>query len=252
MNGPAATLSREASATTSFIAIAPRRLPDPRQARTYYLGRFEAARFSPELFSTLGVSAPPVLARSVVKRQAEFLAGRLCARAALAPLGQAQHVVATGAHREPLWPAGMCGSLTHAGALAAAIVLPAGQVAGIGIDIETIIGDATRPALSGSVVSARELACLRASGAPFELNTLLTLVFSAKEAFFKAAFGMVRRYFDFDALELSAFDPVAHRLRFRCTQMLCPQLPAGLAVDAYFEELGHSSVFTTVTLPAPT
>jgi 4'-phosphopantetheinyl transferase EntD len=50
---------------------------------------------------------------SVEKRWREFAAGRSCARKALAASGHAPVAVLQGAGREPVWPQGIVGSITH-------------------------------------------------------------------------------------------------------------------------------------------
>jgi enterobactin synthetase component D / holo-[acyl-carrier protein] synthase len=59
------------------------------------------------------------------RRQAEFTAGRACARTALARLGLPATPVLTGRAGEPRWPAGVTGSVTHcAGYRACAVAFP--------------------------------------------------------------------------------------------------------------------------------
>jgi len=76
-----------------------------------------------------------LMVRAVAKRRAEFSTGRWCAREAMREIGVAPCAILTGALREPLWPAGFTGSITHAGGIGAAIVLPASSCRGVGIDI---------------------------------------------------------------------------------------------------------------------
>ena len=53
----------------------------------------------------VGESPPASIQRSVAKRQAEFLAGRICARAALQQLEGLSFIPAIGEDRAPVWPA---------------------------------------------------------------------------------------------------------------------------------------------------
>lgn len=107
-----------------------------------YALAFDAARFQPQAFAAAAIACPDSIARSVRKRQAEFLFGRLAARLALgAALGpvQAQAEIAIGTAREPCWPAGSLGSISHGDGCAAAVALAAGQHQGIGIDLERLL-----------------------------------------------------------------------------------------------------------------
>jgi 4'-phosphopantetheinyl transferase EntD len=215
------------------------------------VARFEPACFSSALFEGCGIALPDSVRRSVPKRQAEFLAGRLCARAVLRRFGHAEHVVGVGARREPLWPDGVLGSITHGGGYAAAVLCRPDAHAGIGIDIEAVVDVQTRASLLALVVTQAELALLRQAAGTLSDDHLLTLVFSAKESFFKAAYRQVGQYFGFECLALTHCDVAARTLELRCTTTLATGLPAGLVVRATWELLDARTVFTRVLLAAP-
>jgi len=77
------------------------------------------------------------------RRRAEFAAGRSCARAALATLGVPAGPILPGPAGQPLWPAGVTGSITHCAGYQACAVARTTDVAAIGIDAEP---DAPLPA----------------------------------------------------------------------------------------------------------
>ena len=225
-------------------------LPLPGGAElTCITGRYHMEAFRPELFAHSGTDFPSHIRDSVPTRQAEFLAGRLCARMALARYGLHNHVVRSGTHREPLWPPGMIGSITHNAGRAAAVACPAGSLGGIGIDLETRIGPDALAAVAALAVSPREYDYLRALAGSEPVDQLLTVVFSAKESFFKAAFGRVGAYFDFDAAEVLAIAPGARTLALRCTGSLGPGLEAGTVHVPHYDLLDTDSVFTLLALP---
>lgn len=212
-----------------------------------YLLEFDVAQFDPNAFALAGIVCPPNVARSVRKRQAEFFFGRLAARLALsaAAASSASEEVMIGSMREPVWPASMIGSISHCGGIAAAVVDRCGQRSGIGIDIEPIAtGDACK-ALLATVVDEQETALLRGlAGDAWSLEMLLTLVFSAKESLFKGAFGVVGRYFDFNAAQLVSVDLSAGRVRLALTGDLCAQFVRGQHIDVGFERLDTDLVLT--------
>lgn len=232
-----------------FVSMA-KVLPQDEANLPYFLARFRMDLFSPELFAHYGIACPPNIRNSVVKRQAEFIAGRLCARSILDAYGEGQHVVAVGSHREPVWPAGFIGSITHSSHYAAAIACKAEGVAGIGIDVETIIKDEARQAMMDMVVNQKEVSYLRRFENYLSFDSLLTLIFSAKESFFKAAFPQVKTYFDFDAVEVCELDLAKKILRFSCSKSLSAGLVQGQISQAYFDLVGATSLFTAVLLPA--
>lgn len=84
--------------------------------------QFDPGQLAADDFQRSGIEAPPSIQRSVAKRQAEFLAGRLCARAALQQLQRLDWVPPIGDDRAPIWPEHICGSITHSSGRAAAIV----------------------------------------------------------------------------------------------------------------------------------
>jgi 4'-phosphopantetheinyl transferase EntD len=121
--------------------------------------------------------------KSAPKRQREFALGRICARHALAKLGHRGAVIGRAANGAPLWPQGIVGSITHTQDYAAAAVGEARNFSGIGVDAERVGGvtedlwlrlfdDAERASLTG----------LDAAEQP----VIATLLFSAKEACYKA------------------------------------------------------------------
>jgi 4'-phosphopantetheinyl transferase EntD len=92
-------------------------------------GEFPITGLLPEEMSLLGPQA-------VEKRRRELTAGRLLARRALEKIGVAPVAILAGEKREPLWPTGVVGSITHTFGYGAAAVAPAARFSGIGIDAE--------------------------------------------------------------------------------------------------------------------
>ena len=184
-------------------------------------------------------------------RQADYFYGRLAARHALDSLGAGHYEVGTGASREPLWPLGIIGSISHNHnyAVAVAIHQKAHGGIGIGIDIESVVTPEARTMLQETVLSDGELAYLRKLRASVSLNTLISLVFSAKESFFKASFNIVGKYFDFDAIEVQHMDLTARSIEFVVKVQLAPQLPVGAIRKVQFIMINASTMLTSCHLP---
>lgn len=234
-------------ATGSFAAWHPGVLSAGADLLPYARIGFDIARFHPALFDEHAIAMPRAIAHAVPKRQAEFLAGRLCARAALGLYGVSA-CIASGAGREPLWPGGFIGSITHDARSAAAIVCPHERFTGIGIDIETIVGVEAGKALLTHVICAAELELVDAWRGELARETLLTIIFSAKESFFKAAYAQVRRFVDFDALRLTGMDGATKTLRFCLQCTLSPDLVKGQAIESSYAWLDANSIITAVAL----
>lgn len=216
-----------------------------RERLALFYARFDAQRFDPARFGRAGIVPPANIARSVLKRQAEFFFGRACAMAALDRLGLYGIQVAVGERREPLWPAGVSGSITHCRTMAAALVLPARGRAGVGIDIEEVISEPAKlQALIATVVLPPELAYVGQLHGAWDSNVLLTLIFSAKESFFKGAYLRVQRIFDFDAVELVGIDLARSTMTFVVRDNLCDEFRPGHLVEVYFALIDSRHVLT--------
>jgi 4'-phosphopantetheinyl transferase EntD len=135
-----------------------------------------------------------VVERAVPQRQREFQAGRGAARAALHSLGITGFDLLAGAQRQPLWPEGVVGSITHARGHCAAAVALESDVLALGIDVEAATPLA--PDLVEQVCSWAERRAVDELGDPLAALGA-KLVFSAKEAVFKAYFPEVGQLLDF-------------------------------------------------------
>jgi 4'-phosphopantetheinyl transferase EntD len=71
-------------------------------------------------------------------RRREFLSGRACAHAALRAIDRDGAPIGRGSMGEPLWPAGVVGSISHGGRLAGAVAARTADVWSVGLDIELL------------------------------------------------------------------------------------------------------------------
>jgi 4'-phosphopantetheinyl transferase EntD len=178
------------------------------------------------------------------QREAEFRAGRACARHALAQLGIHNWALLPAPTREPQWPAGVVGSITHAGSYCAAAVASERVCGGLGIDVETI--DRLRDDMAALICSGSEPDRLAACGD--EARPLLALLFSAKESVFKAVFPRTRIPFEPADIEIDC-DVEAGLFRARApAQPALDRICAGIEGRFAFAA-GH--VLTTAWLDPP-
>ncbi|MGH8217527.1 MAG: 4'-phosphopantetheinyl transferase family protein [Steroidobacteraceae bacterium] len=140
------------------------------------------------------------VARAVPKRVNEFAAGRACARRALAELGVPDFILRVGPDREPLWPPGIAGSITHTDEYCAAAAARTTRFAAIGLDAER--RDAVHPRLWRQIATSEEIVWLE-SLAPDQAQAMGTLIFSAKEAFYKCQFALTREWLNFSDVTLT-------------------------------------------------
>ena len=131
-------------------------------------------------------------------RQQEFARARICAHAAVSRLGRAPEPVLMGARREPRWPAGLVGTITHCAGYRAAAVAPAVEVLAIGLDAEPdqpLPTDVARLALTDADRAG--------SGELARFRNWDRAAFSARESVFKAWFAVTGRWLDFADVTLS-------------------------------------------------
>ncbi|MCC5883303.1 MAG: 4'-phosphopantetheinyl transferase superfamily protein [Halomonas sp.] len=179
--------------------------------------RLVATRFDPALFfeqgddGCHGITLPPRLRSAVAKRQAEFIAGRLCARRSLHLLDGRNEVPGMHEDRSPHWPDGYVGSITHSDGWAAAVVAHRQVFMGIGLDAERLLDEGQALRLVRKVLTPHEAKRLE----PSDIRLIVSATFSLKESLFKALYPMVGRMFHFQAAELVAWNgigPVRLRL----------------------------------------
>jgi 4'-phosphopantetheinyl transferase EntD len=128
------------------------------------------------------------LGRAVLTRAQEFAAGRLCARRLFAEFNMAECPLTVAADRQPLWPKSLVGSITHTSGFCAAVVAQKSQIAAIGIDCEAI--ERVKEVLWPHIFTASEAIWLRALPEA-QQAAAATLIFSAKEAFYKSQYPLV-------------------------------------------------------------
>jgi 4'-phosphopantetheinyl transferase EntD len=165
--------------------------------------------------------------RALEQRRTYFALGRAAARDALAELGLPEVVIGRGPAGEPLWPDGIVGAISHAGDTAVAVVGRNTDYAGLGVDVEELArGPSARAARLVCRPSEMEWADVEAG------TRRLTMLFSAKEAVFKAVFPMSRVWLGFADAELAW---VAERCGFdaRLLKGAGPSLPAGSVLPVY-------------------
>jgi 4'-phosphopantetheinyl transferase EntD len=149
--------------------------------------------------SLLSELSPPGMPEgAVLKRRAEFLAGRLAARHALESLGIGSP---TGPGRRedgsPSWPEPAVGSITHGAGRALCAVARRSDFRSLGIDAERLLDDAAKQELLERICAGDERRVL--AQLPLSEPQGVSVAFSAKESLFKCLYPFVGKYMDFAA-----------------------------------------------------
>ena len=193
---------------------------------------FNTSQLAADDFQRSAIEPPATIRRSVAKRQAEFLAGRICARAALQRLEGLNFTPAIGEDRAPVWPAHICGSITHSTGRAAAIVAQKTHWRGLGMDLENLLNPERAERLAGEILTPPELQRM-AAGHRDQLALLVTLTFSVKESLFKALYPIVQQRFYFEHAEVLEWSE-AGEVRLRLLTDLSSEWRHGTELDAQF------------------
>ena len=117
---------------------------------------------------------------AVTARRNEFIAGRRSARAVLSELGQAPGALPPDEAGVPAWPAGTVGSISHSRGLCCAVAASTDTICCLGLDLEKTTRLSPR-------AMERVLHPLEADFVGND-QAKASLLFSVKEAFFKAQF----------------------------------------------------------------
>ncbi|MBV7480561.1 4'-phosphopantetheinyl transferase [Pseudomonas sp. PDM31] len=193
---------------------------------------FDSLQLAPDDFQRSAVEVPASIQRSVAKRRAEFLAGRVCARAALQRLEGLNFTPAIGEDRAPVWPAHIAGSITHSTGRAAAIVANKRHWRGLGMDLENLLNAERAERLAGEILNPAELQRM-AAGPRDHLALLVTLTFSVKESLFKALYPIVEQRFYFEHAEVLEWHETGE-VRLRLLTDLSNEWRNGTELDAQF------------------
>ena len=160
-----------------------------------------------------------LIADAAETRRVEFRTGRACAHAALEALGLPAVPVLRGTRREPLWPGGIVGSITHTTGFCAAAVAQTQDYRALGLDAELdqrVADDFVR-----RVCSPTELERCAQLG---PLEHMANVVFSAKEAVHKLQYPLTQQVLYWRDLELLLDPPHTSPGTFRA-RFLSPSGP---------------------------
>jgi len=199
---------------------------------------YNVGSYHDNLFYDFNVHCPESIKRSVTKRQAEYLAGRLMASHSLSKLHHPNVDVPIGKNRKPEWPKKLLGSITHTHTQAACIIAHENDAQYIGIDLENIASRALANEIKSNVITKQEEQLLADSDLQFE--PAFTLAFSAKESLFKALYPKVNDYFDFSSAQITTICTKKNTFEVALTKTLSNSLTVGERFHGRFDIDKHS------------
>lgn len=134
-------------------------------------------------------------------RRKEYQLSRLLAAILYYELtGQVLFELLSDENRAPLWPENVCGSISHSSNYIFVAMAEKSHLRSMGIDIET--RGRIKKEIRSHIQNEKDIQ----QHADLEELDLLTLIFSAKEALYKALFPLVSQFFGFDAASLTSIN----------------------------------------------
>jgi 4'-phosphopantetheinyl transferase EntD len=173
---------------------------------------------------------------AIQSRLREFSAGRHAARTAIAALGHAVRAIPQGDDRAPVWPAGLTGTITHNRTACLAAISATAKGLGLDLDDDSPLA----PDLWETILLRPERLWAETQPDPARAAKL---IFSAKEAAYKAQYPTSLTLFGFDTLLIRIEGPT-----FTAT-FQCPIGPyaEGMALTGYHATTG-GHILTAVAL----
>ncbi|UFQ17186.1 MULTISPECIES: 4'-phosphopantetheinyl transferase family protein [Streptomyces] len=190
-----------------------------------------------------------LMAHATELRRDEFGAVRDCARLAMAELGRPAAPVLRGPAGEPLWPAGLVGSMAHCSGYQVAVLARADEFAAVGVDAEP---EAPLPAwgMLETIAGPDERAMVAGLAREHSGVSWGRLLFSAKECVYKAWFPWTRKWLGFRDVDVR-IDPITRTFSARLP-------PPGLVVEGTGLSMltgrwttGRGILLTAITVPVP-
>lgn len=155
-----------------------------------------------------------LVARAIDKRRREFATGRALARAALGRLGSSAVAIPSAPDRSPIWPDGIAGSISHCDTRAV-VAIGRRNEGTVGVDVEHRAE--LKRELWSSVFLPAEIARLEARWDPTRRGRMALVLFSAKEALYKAQYPWTTKFMGFSELEVDVEEESATRGALSCT-----------------------------------
>lgn len=199
---------------------------------SFYTALFDKTLFKEDDYIQTGILLPSTLKTAVNKRKAEYLAGRLCAREAIQLLGYCGYP-SSKQNRRPIWPNGLCGSISHSQQHVAAVVAKNEHLQNIGLDIEKKINPQRSQKLLNTILNHKEQQLITND---VDLSFFTTLAFSVKESLFKALYPLTLTYFYFKHAEITGWCLDKKEVYLELSMNLSTEWQIGSKITGYFCE----------------
>ncbi|MCG7897814.1 MAG: 4'-phosphopantetheinyl transferase superfamily protein [Candidatus Thiodiazotropha weberae] len=137
-----------------------------------------------------------LIEKAVQKRQQEFRAGRHAAHLALEKLSAPWEPLLRDEKRQPLWPTGFLGSISHCRGECVAVCAKTTELASLGIDVEPL--EPLPKGVDQYIHTPQDQVTMEADSSLPE-----RLIFSAKESIYKCYYPLIGEHMGFQSVSLS-------------------------------------------------
>lgn len=179
---------------------------------------FDVDAYDDQLFEQFDIELPIKLSTAIIKRKAEYLAGRYCSKMLLDERFFQDFDLQAGPGRAPCWPESIVGSISHVNDAAIAVVDSNTNLKTLGIDVEKFITPSVINTTSATILIKEELSLLKQCELDF--SHAFTVAFSMKESLYKALYPQVQKFFDFHSAEVVSFSTEQRQISLKLTKTL--------------------------------
>lgn len=198
----------------------------------------------------LNVDMPNRFDRVTRKRRTEFAVGRFLSTRLLEGYGVKTRAIAVGKGGEPIWPDDFIGSISHSEGITICCVLKLSEFQYIGIDVELALNRKEYLNIANEVLRVEEFKFFEQCSKPNEIIT--TIIFSAKEALFKAIYRDINQNLTFSMFEVIAWNEINQTLVLKLTRHLATFFPKGRRFECKYSTRiikNKPFVLTAVAVP---
>ncbi|MAR90223.1 MAG: 4'-phosphopantetheinyl transferase [Pseudomonadales bacterium] len=194
-----------------------------------------------------------LIARAVDKRKREFRAGRHCAHALLHQVGANCDALLKGRQREPAWPAGWVGSITHSGEQCVVAIASSRHYHSIGLDVEQAspLGEDIRDLICSPGEQDQIAKWQLLSGQDLASSALSKVIFSAKESVHKVYFPLNYHTLDFLDAQVELHPPTGGFVARILRPEPAPQQPIHELQGRYLVASDYVATFIGLRREAP-
>lgn len=217
-------------------------------ATNFSVERFQKAYQGKDSFSYFDIPASCLNQQMNQKRQAEYIAGRLCAHQLLFDFAVHHAHLENDDKKMPVWPKGIIGSVAHCYPYAVVMIAKSKDYQSIGVSIVSRTESRTEFSLSSNaaygVLTQAEI--LRFATHLDEIT--LALICSIKKSFIKATSPLILSYLYFDDVNVVAIDWIQGNAELVIERDLGGQWRKGQSFMVQFD-FYHSKVISMLALP---